>query len=50
MNYRLQDIMKMIIPRMYLIALILGYEIITSDVNVDTLKLKDFPPEHHFMF
>lgn len=41
MNYRLQDIMKMIIPGLYLMALILGYEILCSDFDIDTAKLKD---------
>lgn len=41
MNYRLQDIMKMIIPGLYLMALVLGYEILYSDFDIDTSKLKD---------
>lgn len=41
MNYRLQDIMKMIIPGLYLMALILGYEILCSGFDIDTSKLKD---------
>lgn len=41
MNYRLQDIMKMIIPGLYLIALVLGYEFLCSDFDIDTAKLKD---------
>lgn len=41
MNYRLQDIMKMIIPGLYLMALVLGYEILCSDFDIDTAKLKD---------
>jgi len=41
MNYRLQDIMKMIIPGLYLMALVLGYNIWYSDFDIDTSKLKD---------
>lgn len=41
MNYRLQDIMKMIIPGLYLMALVLGYEFLCSDFDIDTAKLKD---------
>lgn len=41
MNYRLQDIMKMIIPGLYLMALVLGYEVLCSDFDIDTSKLKD---------
>ena len=41
MNYRLQDIMKMIIPGLYLMALVLGYELLCSDFDIDTAKLKD---------
>ena len=41
MNYRLQDIMKMIIPGLYLTALILGYEILNSNFDIDTSKWKD---------
>lgn len=41
MNYRLQDIMKMIIPGLYLMALVLGYEFLCSDFDIDTSKLKD---------
>lgn len=41
MNYRLQDIMKMIIPGLYLMALILGYEILNSNFDIDTSKWKD---------
>ena len=41
MNYRLQDIMKMIIPGLYLMALVLGYNILYSDFDIDTSKLKD---------
>lgn len=41
MNYRLQDIMKMIIPGLYLMALVLGYEILYSGFDIDTSKLKD---------
>ena len=41
MNYRLQDIMKMIIPGLYLMALVLGYEILCSDFDIDTSKLKE---------
>ena len=41
MNYRLQDIMKMIIPGLYLMAMILVLEISRSDFVIDTSKLKD---------
>ena len=41
MNYRLQDIMKMIIPGLYLMAMILVLEISRSDIVIDTSKLKD---------
>ena len=41
MNYRLQDIMKMIIPGLYLMALVLGYEFLCSDFDIDTAKVKD---------
>ena len=41
MNYRLQDIMKMIIPGLYLMALVLEYEFLCSDFDIDTAKLKD---------
>ena len=41
MNYRLQDIMKMIIPGLYLMAMILVYEISNSDFGIDISKLKD---------
>lgn len=41
MNYRFQDIMKMIIPGMYLMAMILILEISRSDIVIDTSKLKD---------
>lgn len=41
MNYRLQDIMKMIIPGLYLMALVLGYEVLCSYFDIDTAKLKD---------
>ena len=41
MNYRLQDIMKMIIPGLYLMALVLGYNILYSDFDIYTSKLKD---------
>lgn len=41
MNYRLQDIMKMIIPGLYLMAMILVYEISYSDLDIDISKLKD---------
>lgn len=41
MNYRLQDIMKMIIPGLYLMVLVLGYEFLCSDLDIDTSKLKD---------
>lgn len=41
MNYRLQDIMKMIIPGLYLMAMILVLEISQSDFVIDTSKLKD---------
>ena len=41
MNYKLQDIMKMIIPGLYLMALVLGYEVLCSDFGIDTSKLKD---------
>ena len=40
MNYRLQDIMKMIIPGLYLMAMILVLEISQSDFVIDTSKLK----------
>ena len=41
MNYRFQDIMKMIIPGLYLMAMILVLEISRSDFVIDTSKLKD---------
>lgn len=41
MNYRLQDIMKMVIPGLYLLAMILVLEIFRSDFVIDTSKLKD---------
>lgn len=39
MNYRLQDIMKMIILGLYLMALVLRYEFLCSDFDIDTAKL-----------
>lgn len=41
MNYRLQVIMKMIIPGLYLMALVLGYKVLYSDFDIDTSKIKD---------
>ena len=41
MNYRFQDIMKMIIPGLYLMAMILVLEISRSDFVIDISKLKD---------
>lgn len=41
MNYRIQDLMKLIIPGLYVVASVMGWLLLLSDNYVDTSKIKD---------
>jgi len=41
MNYRLQDLMKLIIPGLYVVAFVVGWQLLFSSKTIDMLKIKD---------
>ena len=41
MNYRIQDLMKLIIPGLYVVALVVGWKILFSNNTIDMSKIKD---------
>lgn len=41
MNYRLQDLMKLIIPGLYVVAFVVGWQLLFSNNTIDISKIKD---------
>ena len=41
MNYRLQDLMKLIIPGLYVVAFVVGWILLFSSLTIDMAKIKD---------
>lgn len=41
MNYRIQDYMKLIIPGLYVVAFVVGWQLLSPENNLDTSKIKD---------
>lgn len=42
MNYRLQDLIKLIIPGLYVVAFVMGWQFLTANNSLDLSKIKDF--------
>lgn len=41
MNYRLQDLIKLIIPGLYVVAFVVGWQLLFSNNTIDMSKIKD---------
>ena len=41
MNYRLQDLIKLIIPGLYVVAFVIGWQLLFSNNTIDMSKIKD---------
>ena len=42
MNYRVQDLIKLIIPGLYLISFLVGWFLLSPETSIDISKIKDF--------
>ena len=42
MNYRLQDLIKLIIPGLYVVAFVVGWQLLFSNNTTNISKIKDY--------